>query len=82
MFDKEGPVQYNDRGVEVGQVIIAKNEGANTYSAKLMGEGWHGMKLYDFGTNCAPDMIHDYGWIPAEEVRTLSLRAEVGIIWS
>lgn len=81
MFYTEGPIQRNDRGVLVGPIVIAKDEGNDVYATALMGEGWHEMKLYEFGTHYAPDLTIDLGWISAREVRAAAMRAEVGIVW-
>jgi hypothetical protein len=79
MFGHEGPVQVNDQGCAVGPCIVAKNEGPNMWSTKLMGSEWHEFKLYSFGKP-NPDVMQDFGWIPAKAVRQATLEAEVGIV--
>jgi hypothetical protein len=81
MLAHEGPVKINDKGLAIGPCIIAKDEGPNMYATKLMGAEWHEFKLYSFGKP-NPDIVEDYGWISASEVRQAAMKAEVGIVWS
>ena len=80
MFSHEGPIQTNNRGQAVGPCIIAKDEAEDMYATKLMGSGWHEFKSYPFGEP-NPDLLQDYDWISADEVRVVALQAEVGIVW-
>lgn len=81
MFGNEGPVFVNDQGLAVGPCIIAKSETPKLFATKVVGNGWHQLKLYPFGEP-NPDIIEDLGWIPATEVRREAMRRELGIVWA